>query len=316
MWLNAVAFLSVIGMAVYIKLLVNRYREKLTCMTAMMIAMTSAMMTSTLFGTVLGILIGDMLVPTVAAVLAGMAVGYITGKPVSLMAAMDGMMSGIMGGMMGAMLGVMVYLTSPRLMVAFMTAVTLVILVFLVRMIREEVGEETKAAEEKGVVRQERRFFAMRTGFPKFVWFVFPFFLLLLFVFLNTTEVGQTSTPANSGAETNVETADAGTAGNGVANSGRTGAEAGKEAQEVDVTVKKDGYWPEEIKVKAGAPVKLNLKKDYEGGCLSYILIKDFKISKPVNPGTTTVEIPPQKPGRYPFTCGMKMYGGTIVVEP
>jgi hypothetical protein len=129
----------VIGITGYILHLTHRYKERLTCITAMMIAMTTGMMSSLMVGTVLGIISGGQLeVPTISAVVAGMVVGYFIGRPISLMAALDGLIAGIMGGMMGAMLGVMVI--NPVKMVGFMALIYAIVMFVLIRLIREEIG--------------------------------------------------------------------------------------------------------------------------------------------------------------------------------
>ncbi|GAX89882.1 cupredoxin domain-containing protein [Effusibacillus lacus] len=293
--MTGVVILSVVVMVVFsafIVVLVNRYRKKLTCMAGMMIAMTSAMMASTLLGTVLGTYTDDMLIPTVAAVVIGMLVGYFTGNPVSLMAAMDGMLAGIMGGMMGAMLGVMERLQSPILMMLFVGLVYVVIMLFLVRLIREEAGVQPERAatgnRQQGTLRVTRMMI-------RFVWVLLPIALIFLIVMGNRTDAGS---------------------GSGVSSLPVIANWTSQSTQQVDITVKTGGYAPDKIVVKAGAPVQLNFHKDYEGGCLSYLLIKDFSITRKLNTGTTAIELPPLKPGTYPFMCGMQMYGGQIVVEP
>ncbi|WP_231705869.1 cupredoxin domain-containing protein [Effusibacillus lacus] len=293
----AIALISIGVMAGYTAYLTFRHKQKLTCMAAMMVAMTASMMSSILLGTVLGIYTnGQMLIPTVLAVSAGLAVGYVTGRPVSLMAAMDGMVSGVMGGMMGAMLGVMVRLQSPMVVIAFVNLIYFIVMVLLVKLIHEEVGTTERAGNQ----------FAERTTVTssKLKWYIVPLTFILLILGAKASETGALSIEnlfGNTIVSTKTESPGEVKEKNGF--------------QIVDVIVKKDGYSPEEIKVKAGVPVKIHFKKDYEGGCLSYVLIKDFDITQKLQTGTTTIEINPKTSGTYKFTCGMEMYEGTIIAQ-
>ncbi|HEY0827030.1 MAG TPA: hypothetical protein VGE40_02960, partial [Bacilli bacterium] len=141
MFIVSISLISMLYMSGLVMHLTNKYKEKLTCMTAMMIAMTSGMMASLVIGTILGTLMdGELLSPTMISVIAGMGIGYFTGRPITLMAALDGMLAGIMGGMMGAMLGVMVIYQSPQATILFMAVIFIVVMLVLVKLIREEAG--------------------------------------------------------------------------------------------------------------------------------------------------------------------------------
>jgi plastocyanin domain-containing protein len=85
--------------------------------------------------------------------------------------------------------------------------------------------------------------------------------------------------------------------------------------QEVDVTVK-GGYRPASIIVKAGQPVRLNFTRREASLCGEEVVIPDFgkRAHLPENV-TVTVEITPQEPGQYEFTCGMNMYKGKLIVN-
>jgi len=86
--------------------------------------------------------------------------------------------------------------------------------------------------------------------------------------------------------------------------------------QEVRVTVK-GGYTPDTIVVQAGQPVRLQFYRDETAGCSERVLFEDFGIDQQLPPfQTTTVESTPEKPGEYPFRCGMNMLKGLLVVEP
>ena len=85
--------------------------------------------------------------------------------------------------------------------------------------------------------------------------------------------------------------------------------------QEIDITVD-GGYTPDRIDVRAGEPVRLNFYRQDPSGCLEQVLLPDFNkaLDLPLNQ-TTSVEVTPEKPGEYIFTCGMNMYRGVIKAE-
>lgn len=292
-------FISIIVTG-YVMVLTYRHKEKLTCMAAMMIAMTAAMMSSMLIGTVLGTLSkGNLFFPTVLSVSIGMITGYYTGKPVSLMAAIDGMMAGIMGGMMGSMLGVMVLYQLPAFMIAFINLIFIVVMFFLVRLINEEAGVSEKGS--KSAAKEDYDNALVRK------WYLIPVAFILLFLAAKLFGDGDFGLQLPFGSS-QASTKEAITQTDSYAkkNNGY---------QEVDVIVGQNRYTPDEITVKAGIPVKVNFKKSYDGGCLSSLVIPDFDIRQALKKGITTVEFTPNKPGKYPFTCSMGMFGGYINVE-
>ncbi|MDY7227128.1 cupredoxin domain-containing protein [Hyalangium rubrum] len=85
--------------------------------------------------------------------------------------------------------------------------------------------------------------------------------------------------------------------------------------QEVTITVA-GGYSPSEVKLKKGMPVRLRFIRKDTGGCADELLIPDFGVKQPL-PGLTetVVEFTPDKTGSFPFTCGMRMLKGTLVVN-
>ena len=85
--------------------------------------------------------------------------------------------------------------------------------------------------------------------------------------------------------------------------------------QEIDVTVK-GGYSPDVIAVKRGVPVRLNFYRDETSSCSEQVILGDFGIARDLPAfKTTPVEFTPEKPGEFPFTCGMNMLHGKLVVE-
>lgn len=85
--------------------------------------------------------------------------------------------------------------------------------------------------------------------------------------------------------------------------------------QSVDITVD-GGYTPDRIEVAAGEPVRLNFYRKDPSGCLEQVLLPDFNKALDLTLNqTTSVEIVPDKPGEYTFTCGMNMYRGVVIAE-
>lgn len=85
--------------------------------------------------------------------------------------------------------------------------------------------------------------------------------------------------------------------------------------QEVTITVD-GGYEPSRVVVNTGQPVRLNFWRRDPSNCLEKVLLADFHIAQDLDLNRTTpVEFTPEKPGEYPFTCGMNMYRGVVEVQ-
>lgn len=94
----------------------------------------------------------------------------------------------------------------------------------------------------------------------------------------------------------------------------------GKRVQEVaagrQVQIIVDGgYSPEVIRVQKGQPITLNFYRKDPGDCLEEVVLPEFGVRKylPLNQ-VTPVEIKPEQPGEYTFSCGMNMFHGKIKV--
>ncbi|MBB1254200.1 heavy metal translocating P-type ATPase [Streptomyces sp. OF3] len=86
--------------------------------------------------------------------------------------------------------------------------------------------------------------------------------------------------------------------------------------QRVEVTVR-GGYSPDRIRVREGTPVELVFDRQEAGECTSRVVFPDFRVNAGLPAHTrTTVRLAPDRPGRYPFACGMNMVHGTLLVEP
>ncbi len=85
--------------------------------------------------------------------------------------------------------------------------------------------------------------------------------------------------------------------------------------QTVDVTVK-GGYQPAAIQVQAGQPVQLNFTRREASTCGEEVIFPGFgkRAHLPENQ-TVSLEVVPDKPWEYEFTCGMNMYRGKLVAQ-
>ena len=93
-------------------------------------------------------------------------------------------------------------------------------------------------------------------------------------------------------------------------------AKASEGIQEMTITVD-GGYEPSRVVVKVGQPVRLNFVRRDPSSCLEKVLFPDFHISQNLALNNITkVEFTPEKPGEFPFTCGMNMFHGVIEVQP
>jgi plastocyanin domain-containing protein len=96
---------------------------------------------------------------------------------------------------------------------------------------------------------------------------------------------------------------------------GSLGGTAASAPAEVTITVD-GGYSPQQVRVKAGAPVRLVFDRKDSGSCSDEVVLPDFGVRRFLPTGQrTTIEITPPKAGRYEFTCGMSMLRGAVVAE-
>lgn len=95
-----------------------------------------------------------------------------------------------------------------------------------------------------------------------------------------------------------------------------------KKEKEVTVTsdsidiIVEGGYSPEVISIPQGKTTKINFIRKDSSSCLEEVILSDFKIRKflPLNK-KVTIEVTPQKVGEFPFSCGMNMFHGKMIVE-
>lgn len=92
-------------------------------------------------------------------------------------------------------------------------------------------------------------------------------------------------------------------------------AEASQGIQELTITVD-GGYKPSRVVVNSGQPVRLNFCRRDPSSCLETVLLPDFHIAQELDLNhVTPIEFTPEKPGQYPFSCGMNMYHGVVEVQ-
>jgi plastocyanin domain-containing protein len=85
--------------------------------------------------------------------------------------------------------------------------------------------------------------------------------------------------------------------------------------QVVDVTVK-GGYRPASIVARAGRPLRLNFTRREATPCGEEVVLPEFGRRAHLPEGeTVSVEVTPERPGEYEFTCGMNMYKGKLIVR-
>jgi hypothetical protein len=87
--------------------------------------------------------------------------------------------------------------------------------------------------------------------------------------------------------------------------------------QEPVIQVVANGYVPDHLTIKAGAPARLKLVTDEVYSCARAFTIPALGVERvlPAS-GTEYVDIPAQPPGQLAFVCSMGMYGGVIEVVP
>lgn len=86
-------------------------------------------------------------------------------------------------------------------------------------------------------------------------------------------------------------------------------------AQEATIIVK-DGYSPETIMTERGKPVRLTFLREEANPCSEAVVFERLGTRAALPEGKpVTVELTPEKPGSYAFSCEMGMYRGTLVVE-
>ncbi|MFZ5852593.1 MAG: cupredoxin domain-containing protein [Actinomycetota bacterium] len=85
--------------------------------------------------------------------------------------------------------------------------------------------------------------------------------------------------------------------------------------QEVTVLVK-GGYTPSVLRVERGTPVRITFRREETSPCSESVVLDAFGKSAQLPEGALVpVEFLPKEAGTFPFTCGMGMLRGSVVVE-
>lgn len=100
------------------------------------------------------------------------------------------------------------------------------------------------------------------------------------------------------------------------ASSGVESPAAAEGKQVITMEASASGYSPSDFTVKAGEPVRWEIKDTGTSGCTNAVISNAlFSGQIQLTPGTTSVkEFTPTKPGQYQFSCWMGMVRGTINV--
>ena len=76
------------------------------------------------------------------------------------------------------------------------------------------------------------------------------------------------------------------------------------------------GYQPNTIHTEAGVPLRLLFRREETSSCSEQVVFPAFGKSAMLPTGeTVAVDLFPETPGEYEFTCAMGMLHGRLIVE-
>ena len=76
------------------------------------------------------------------------------------------------------------------------------------------------------------------------------------------------------------------------------------------------GYTPDTVVVQHGKPVRLNFRREEAAGCSDKVVFADFQKTADLASGKIVpVELLPNEPGEFTFSCPMGMCRGKLVAE-
>ena len=94
----------------------------------------------------------------------------------------------------------------------------------------------------------------------------------------------------------------------------RTAASIESGVQELNIVVR-GGYSPDVITARRGRPLRLKFDRQETDSCSEVVVFPDFGIRRELPAfRQTSVELVPEVPGEYVFTCGMSMLRGKLIV--
>lgn len=83
----------------------------------------------------------------------------------------------------------------------------------------------------------------------------------------------------------------------------------------IDIVVENGVYNPAHVRVPAGKPLRLRFLRKDQSPCAAMVVFADFNISEELSLNKPKeIELRPENPGRYSFTCQMQMYRGELEV--
>ena len=86
--------------------------------------------------------------------------------------------------------------------------------------------------------------------------------------------------------------------------------------REVRVRVR-GGYQPDTISAEAGVALRIVFQREESAPCSEQVVFPAFGKSAMLPRGEkVSVDLLPEEPGEYEFTCGMRMLSGRLVVVP
>lgn len=76
------------------------------------------------------------------------------------------------------------------------------------------------------------------------------------------------------------------------------------------------GYEPDTLVARAGEPLRITFRREETAGCSECVVFPAFGRSVTLPPfEDVTVELLPEQPGEYEFTCRLGMLRGRLMVE-
>ncbi len=76
------------------------------------------------------------------------------------------------------------------------------------------------------------------------------------------------------------------------------------------------GYDPDTIVTRAGRPLRLTFTRHDTWPCADQVVFPDFGVTADLPAHEAViVDLLPEEPGEYEFTCGMGMLKGRLIVE-
>ena len=78
----------------------------------------------------------------------------------------------------------------------------------------------------------------------------------------------------------------------------------------------KGGYWPATVYGRVGDPLRIVFSREESASCSEYVVFPAFGKSAMLPPyEDVTIELTPDRPGEYEFTCQLGMLRGRLVVS-